>query len=56
MKYITIILFLIIPLLLYKMCDYKEKYQIYYNNYKQRLMALGEHDPQLKKYLESKER
>lgn len=55
MEYITIILLLIITLLLYKLNYYKEKYKIYYNNYKQCLLALQEYDPKLKAYLESKE-
>lgn len=55
MEYITIILLLITPLLLYRLNYYKEKYQIYYNNYKQCLNALKEYDPKLKAYLESKE-
>lgn len=55
MEYITIILLLITTLLLYKLSYYKEKYQIYYNNYKQCLLALKEYDPKLKAYLESKE-
>lgn len=55
MEYITIILLLITTLLLYRLNYYKEKYQIYYNNYKQCLLALKEYDPKLKAYLESKE-
>lgn len=55
MEYITIILLLITPLLLYKLNYYKEKYKIYYNNYKQCLNALKEYDPKLKAYLENKE-
>ena len=56
MKYITTILLLLIAtLLLYRLNYYKEKYQIYYNNYKQCLNALKEYDPKLKAYLESKE-
>ena len=42
MEYITIILLLITTLLLYRLNYYKEKYQIYYNNYKQCLLALQE--------------
>ena len=53
MEYITIILLLITSLLLYRLNYYKEKYKIYYNNYKQCLLALQEHDPKLKAYLES---
>lgn len=55
MENITIILLLITTLLLYKLNYYKEKYKIYYNNYKQCLLALQEYDPKLKAYLESKE-
>lgn len=55
MEYIIIILLLITTLLLYRLNYYKEKYQIYYNNYKQCLLALQEYDPKLKAYLESKE-
>lgn len=55
MEYITIILLLITTLLLYRLKYYKEKYQIYYNNYKQSLLVLQEYDPKLKAYLESKE-
>ena len=55
MEYIIIILLLITTLLLYRLNYYKEKYQIYYNNYKQSLKALQEYDPKLKAYLESKE-
>lgn len=55
MEYITIILLLITTLLLYRLNYYKGKYKIYYNNYKQCLNALKEHDPKLKAYLESKE-
>lgn len=55
MEYITIILLLITILLLYRLNYYKQKYQIYYNNYKQCLSALKEYDPKLKAYLESKE-
>lgn len=55
MEYLTIILLLTTLLLIYKMLDYKEKYQLYYNNYKQCLLALQEYDPKLKAYLESKE-
>ena len=57
MEYITIILLLITTLLIYKLNYYKEKekYQIYYNNYKQCLLALQEYDPKLKAYIESKE-
>lgn len=55
MEYITIILLLTTALLLYRLNYYKEKYQIYYNNYKQCLNALKEYDPKLKAYLESKE-
>ena len=51
MEYITIILLLTTTLLLYKLSYYKEKYQIYYNNYKQCLLALKEYDPKLKSYL-----
>ena len=54
-EYITIILLAIITLLLYKLSYYKQKYQIYYSNYKQCLKTLGEFDPSLKTYLESKE-
>lgn len=53
--YIIIILLTIITLLLYKLNYYKQKYQIYYNNYKQCLEALKEYDPKLKAYIESKE-
>lgn len=55
MEYITIILLLITTLLLYRLNHYKEKYQMYYNNYKQCLNVLKEYDPKLKAYLESKE-
>lgn len=55
MEYMTIILLIITTLLLYRLNYYKEKYKIYYNNYKQCLLALQEHDPKLKAYLESKE-
>ena len=55
MEYITIILLLITTLLLYKLNYYKQKYQIYYNNYKQCLKALQKYDSKLKAYLESKE-
>ena len=56
MEYITILLLLLITtLLIYKLNYYKEKYQIYYNNYKQSLKALQEYNPKLKAYLESKE-
>lgn len=55
MEYITIILLLTTTILLYRLNYYKEKYKIYYNNYKQSLKALKEHDPKLKAYLESKE-
>lgn len=55
MEYITIILLLTTTILLYRLNYYKEKYQIYYNNYKQSLKALKEYDPKLKAYLESKE-
>jgi hypothetical protein len=55
MEYITIILLLITTLLLYRLNYYKEKYQIYYNNYKQCLNALKGYDPKLKACLESKE-
>ena len=51
----VIILLLITTLLLYKLNYYKQKYQLYYNNYKQCLKTLGEFDPSLKTYLESKE-
>ena len=53
MEYITIILLLITTLLIYKLNYYKEKekYQIYYNNYKQCLLALQEYDPKLKAYI-----
>ena len=52
---ITILLILIAVVLLYNSNYYKEKYEIYYNNYKQCLEALKEYDPELKAYLESKE-
>ena len=55
MEYITIILLLTTTLLLYRLNYYKQKYQIYYNNYKQSLKALQEYEPKLKAYLESKE-
>lgn len=55
MEYITIILLLTTTLLLYRLNCYKEKYKIYYNNYKQCLNVLKEYDPKLKAYLESKE-
>jgi hypothetical protein len=55
MEYIIIISFLIIILLYQQVRYYKNKYQIYYNNYKQSLLALQEYDPKLKAYLESKE-
>lgn len=55
MEYITIILLLSTTLLLYRLNYYKEKYKIYYNNYKQCLNVLKEYDPKLKAYLESKE-
>lgn len=55
MEYMTIILLLITTLLLYRLNYYKEKYQIYYNNYKQCLLALKEYDTKLRAYLESKE-
>ena len=56
MEYIIIILLLITILLIYRLYYYKEKYQIYYNNYEQCLNTLKEYDPELKAYLESKER
>ena len=55
MEYITIILLITTTLLLYRLNYYKEKYKIYYNNYKQCLNALKEYDPKLRAYLESKE-
>ena len=55
MEYITIILLLITTLLLYRLNYYKEKYKIYYNNYKRCLLALKEYDTKLMAYLESKE-
>lgn len=45
---ITILLILIVVVLLYNSNYYKEKYEIYYNNYKQCLEALKEYDPELK--------
>lgn len=54
-EYITITLLLTTTLLFYILNYYKQKYQIYYNNYKQCLKALQEYDPKLKAYLESKE-
>ena len=56
MEYIIIILLLITILLIYRLYYYKEKYQIYYNNYEQCLNTLKEYDPELKAYLESKQR
>lgn len=56
MEYVLIIVFLITTISLYQQVRYyKNKYQIYYNNYKQSLLALQEYDPKLKAYLESKE-
>lgn len=55
MEYITIVLLLTTTLLIYRLNYYKEKYKIYYNNYKQCLLALQEYDSKLKAYLESKE-
>lgn len=49
---IVMMLLMIIGILTYKLIDLKEKYELYYNNYKQCLKALSEYDSSLKDYLE----
>lgn len=48
-----IILLTIIAMMIVKIKRLSDKNKIYYNNYKQCLMVLGDYDPKLKEYLES---
>ena len=48
------ILLTIIACLIVRLYQVNQEKKIYYSNYKNCLMALGEYDPKLKAYLESK--
>lgn len=52
----TFILLYIIGCLIIKLYRINQDKKIYYHNYQSCLMALGEYDPQLKTYLESREK